>query len=455
MSAAPTAREVIAQVWRQEAAVVTAALTRIVRDLGLAEELAQDALVAALEQWPTTGVPARPGAWLMTTARNRALNRLRRARMMERKHEQLGHELAAGGALDRAPDDGPGDGTGDSHARFSGETLAQLRAFETSMDPPLDDEVLRLVFTACHPVLSREARVALTLRVIGGLSTSEIARAFLASEPAIGQRVVRAKRALAEDKVPLEVPRPEELSGRLASVLEVVYLIFNEGYAATAGDDLMRPALCDEAMRLGSLLAQLAPAEAEAHGLLALMRLTASRAPARVDAAGEPVLLLEQARARWDAELIAAGLADLERAEALGPPRRGYRLQAAIAACHARARHPEHTDWARIAALYGELGELSPSPIIELNRAVAISRAEGPAAGLVLLDALASAPALAGYHLLPSARADLLERLGRHAEAGAEFERAAAMAENGRQRERLKARAAACGAMSETQRGSH
>ena len=444
MTAALTAKETIALVWRQEAAVVTAALTRIVRDLGLAEELAQDALVAALEQWPVTGVPQRPGAWLMTTAKNRALNRLRRAKMMDRKHEQLGRELAPEGSGSPGGPEGFDSSGGFGGLGAAGSLTSLEGALETAMTEPLDDDVLRLVFTACHPMLASEARVALTLRVIGGLSTAEIARAFLASEPAIGQRIVRAKRALAEANVPFEVPRAEELSARLASVLEVVYLIFNEGYAATAGDDLMRPALCEEAIRLGQLLARLAPAEAEVHGLSALMRLNAARAPARVDAAGDPVLLLEQDRSRWDADLIAAGLADLARAEALGPPVRGYQLQAAIAACHARARRPQDTDWARIAARYAELGQLAPSPIIELNRAMAVSRADGPAAGLALLDALAASRTLAGYHLLPSARADLLERLGRHAEAGAEFERAAELAENVRQRERLHARAAAC-----------
>lgn len=406
---------------------MTAALTRIVRDLGVAEELAQDALVTALEQWPTAGIPERPGAWLMTAAKNRALNRLRRDRMMERKHEAHGEELAP------AP-------------------LASLEsvelAFEAAMGSPLDDDVLRLLFTACHPVLSSEARVALTLRVIGGLSTSEIARAFLANEQAIGQRIVRAKRTLAEAEVPFETPSGEELSVRLASVLEVVYLIFNEGYAATAGDDLMRPALVSEAIRLGELLARLAPEEPEVLGLLALMQLHASRSTTRVDERGEPVLLLEQDRARWDASLIASGLTALHRAEqmtaAAGSPARSYQLQAAIAACHARARRAEQTDWAQIAAHYGELGRLSPSPIIELNRAMAVSRAEGPAAGLALLDALEGSRVLAGYHLLPSARADLLERLGRLAEAAAEFLRAAGLAENARQRERLERRAAAC-----------
>jgi RNA polymerase sigma-70 factor, ECF subfamily len=434
-SARSEAHAAIASIWKQESARVTAALTRIVRDLGTAEEMAQDALLSALEQWPTTGLPDKPGAWLMTAAKNRALNRLRRDRMVERKHEAHAEQLepaplpSVEGALEAAMNDAAIDA--------------------------LNDDVLRLVFTACHPVLPCEARVALTLRVIGGLSTSEIARAFLASEQAIGQRIVRAKRALAEAKVPFETPPREELGARLASVLEVVYLIFNEGYSATAGDDLMRPALCDEAIRLGQLLSRLAIEEPEVHGLCALMKLHASRTATRVDAAGEPVLLLEQDRRRWDAGLIAGGLHDLARAEALitrgGEPARHYQLQAEIAACHARAALPEHTDWARIAALYAALGRLSASPIIELNRAMAISRAEGPAAGLALLDQLEAQRALVGYHLLPAARADLLERLGRLAEARDEFERAAGLAENARQRERLRTRAAACAARIESE----
>lgn len=415
-------RAAIASVWKQEAAKVTAALARIVRDLGTAEELAQDALLAALEHWPTSGVPDKPAAWLMAAAKNRALNTLQRARMMERKHEELGHQLAASAALPAAMEE----------------------AFDAAMTGPLQDDMLRLIFTACHPVVPREARVALTLRVVGGLSTPEIARAFLAQEAAIGQRIVRAKRALAEAAVGFEAPSGAELGARLASVLEVVYLIFNEGYAASAGDDLMRPALCEEALRLGHLLAELAPEEPEVHGLSALMQLQASRARARVDDDGEPVLLLEQDRGRWDRAQIDGGLAALARAEALQLSPRSYQLQAAIAACHARAAAAEATDWARIAALYGELGALSPSPVIELNRAVAISRAKGPAAALPLLDALEGDKALAGYHFLPSARADVLERLERFAEAQAAFLRAAQLAENARQRARLELRAAAC-----------
>ncbi len=415
------AADVIARIWKDESARVVGVLVRIVRDLGVAEELAQDALVAALEEWPARGVPDRPGAWLVTTARRRAINALRRARMVDRKHEALGHELATHLSVD------------------------ELEEALDTMKEELGDEALRLLFTACHPVLAQEARVALTLRLVGGLSTAEIARAFLAAEPTIAQRIVRAKRAIAEAKVPFEVPRGAELAPRLSSVLEVVYLIFNEGYAATAGDDLMRPALAAEALRLGALLAALAPEEPEAHGLSALMQLHASRAPARTDDGGEPILLLDQDRARWDAALIAGGLDALGRAEALGRAPGPYQLQAAIAACHARAADPGATDWARIAGFYGELARIAPSPVIELNRAVAVSRAEGPAAGLALLDALAGERALAGYHLLPSARADLLERLGRLDEARAEFERAASLAGNARQRERLRARAARLG----------
>ncbi len=411
----------IAAVWKSESARVVAGLARIVRDVGLAEEIAHDALVAALEEWPAAGVPDRPGAWLMTTAKNRALNAVRRARMADRKHEALGHEI-------------------DAHV-----PLADLEAaFEAWMDDDVRDDMLRLVFTACHPVLSREARVALTLRLVGGLSTDEIARAFLVAEPTVAQRIVRAKRALAEARVPYEVPRGQDLGARLSSVLEVVYLIFNEGYAATAGEDVMRPALAGEALRLGRLLADLAPAEPEVLGLLALMDLQMSRAPARVDDSGEPVLLLDQDRARWDAALVEGGLAALAQAEALGGAPGPYLIQASIAACHARAKAAADTDWARIAALYGDLARRAPSPVVELNRAMAVSRAEGPAAGLALLDALAAEPALARYHLLPSARADLLERLGRTAEARAEFERAASLTQNARQRERLLDRAAAC-----------
>jgi RNA polymerase sigma factor (sigma-70 family) len=415
------AHAAIASVWKQESARVVGALMRIVRDLGVAEELAQDALVTALEQWPTTGVPERPGAWLMTTAKHRALNAIKRARMVSRKHEALGHELAD---------------------HLSAEQLEE--AFDTMRDE-LGDEVLRLVFAACHPVLPREARVALTLRLVGGLSTAEIARAFLVADTAIGQRIVRAKRALADAGVAYEVPRGVELAARVGSVLEVVYLIFNEGYAATAGDDLMRPALMTEAVRLAGLLAELAPQEPEVHGLHALVQLQASRASARTDAAGDPVLLPDQDRARWDAALIEGGLAALARAEAAAPGTApgAYQLQAAIAACHARARIAEDTDWAHIAALYGELARVSPSPVVELNRALAVSRADGPAAGLAILDALASERSLAGYHLLPAARADLLARLGRRDEAIAEYERAASLADNTRQRDRLRARARA------------
>jgi RNA polymerase sigma-70 factor, ECF subfamily len=411
----------ITSVWKSESARLVAGLVRIVRDVGLAEELAHDALVAALEQWPASGVPERPSAWLMTTARNRALNAVRHARMAERKHEALGLAIDTCVPLD------------DIEA-----------ALEAGMDDDVADDVLRLVFTACHPILSREARVALTLRLVGGLSTDEIARAFLVAEPTIAQRIVRAKRALAEARVPFEVPRGEALGARLASVLEVVYLVFNEGYAATAGDALLRPALVDEALRLGRLLADLAPAEPEVLGLLSLMQLQASRAPARTGANGEPILLPDQDRSLWDAALLEGGLESLARAEALGGAPGPYRLQASIAACHGRARSAADTDWRRIAALYADLARAAPSPVVELNRAVAVSRAEGPAAGLRILDALASESALARYHLLPSARADLLAQLGRHAEARAEFERAASLTENARQRERLLGRAAAC-----------
>jgi RNA polymerase sigma factor (sigma-70 family) len=411
----------ITAVWKSESAKLVAGLARIVRDVGLAEELAHDALVAALEQWPAAGVPERPSAWLMTTAKNRALNAVRRARMADRKHDVIGHEI-------------------DTHV-----PLADIEAaLEAGMDDDVADDVLRLVFTACHPILGKEAKVALTLRLVAGLSTEEIARAFLVAEPTIAQRIVRAKRTLAEARVPFEVPRGAELGARLSAVLEVVYLVFNEGYSATAGDALMRPALVDEALRLGRLIADLAPAEPEVHGLLSLMELQASRMPARADANGDPILLPDQDRSLWDAALVAGGLAALARAEALGRAPGPYQLQASIAACHGRARSASDTDWRQIAALYGDLARLVPSPVVELNRAVAVSRAEGPAAGLAIMDALASEPALARYHLLPSARADLLEKLGRHAEARAEFERAASLTQNARQRERLLERAAAC-----------
>ena len=406
-------------VWRIESARLIAGLARMVRDVGLAEELAQDALLAALESWPRTGVPRNPGAWLMATAKHRAIDRLRRNQRLERKHEELGRELearqeAAGAGLDAALDDDIGD------------------------------DLLRLMFTACHPVLSTEARVALTLRLLGGLTTEEIARACLVSEPAIAQRIVRAKRTLAEARVPFEVPRGAERAARLSSVLEVVYLIFNEGYAATAGDDWMRPGLCEDALRLGRILAELVPQEPEVHGLAALMEIQASRSAARTGPAGEPVLLPDQNRTLWDALLIRRGLAALDRAEALGGALGPYALQAAIAACHARAASAGETDWVRIVALYDALAQLAPSPVVELNRAVAVAMAYGPAAGLERVDALAEEPALRGYHLLPSVRGDLLRRLGRLKEARAEFERAASLTRNARERQLSLDRAAAC-----------
>jgi len=416
---ANTTHRAIEAVWRIESARLIAALARIVRDVGLAEELAQDALVAALEQWPESGVPERPGAWLMATAKHRAIDLLRRGKRLERKHEELGHELAA--RLELAEPD-----------------------LVAAIDDPVGDDLLRLVFISCHPVLSTEARVALTLRLLAGLTTEEIARAFLVPEATVAQRIVRAKRTLAVARVPFEVPRGEELAARLASVLEVVYLVFNEGYAATAGDDWLRPALCEEALRLGRILAELAPREPEVHGLVALMEIQASRAGARTGPAGEPVLLLDQDRARWDLVLVHRGLAALERAEKLGGAFGPYALQAAIAACHARARSAEETDWARIAALYDALAQLAPSPVVELNRAVAIAMAFGPAAGLALVDELASEPLLEGYHLLPGVRGDLLAKLGRFEEARAELERAASLARNARERELLLDRAAAC-----------
>jgi RNA polymerase sigma factor (sigma-70 family) len=390
-----------------------------VQDIGLAEELAQDALVAALEQWPETGIPDKPGAWLMATAKHRAINQFRRKKLAERKHDELAHEA---------------DSTLDQSAR----------AMEDSADDDIGDDLLKLVFTACHPALPPEARVALTLRLLGGLSTSEIARAFLLPEPTVAQRIVRAKRTLAEAGVPFEVPRGDELGPRLASVLEVIYLVFNEGYAASHGDDLLRPALSEDALRLGRILAELVPGESEVHGLVALMELNQSRARARVTASGEPVLLLEQDRARWDRLLIRRGLRALERAEALGGERGPYALQAAISACHARALAPEDTDFPRIAALYEELFRIKPTPVIALNHAVAIGMARGPEAGLAAVDALGAEPQLAEYHFLPSARAEFLEKLGRFDEARAEFERAATLAQNARQKERLLTRAAAC-----------
>jgi RNA polymerase sigma factor (sigma-70 family) len=399
-------------VWRIESARLIAGLTRVVRDVGIAEDLAQDALVAALEQWPESGVPDNPGAWLMATAKHRAIDQFRRSARLERKHQELGRELPEG----TDPD------------------------LEAVLGDDVEDDLLRLVFMTCHPVLSREARVALTLRLLGGLTTPEIARAFLTKETTVAQRIVRAKRTLTEARVPFEAPSGRERAARLESVLEVVYLVFNEGYSATAGDDWIRPSLCAEALRLGRILAELAPAEPEVHGLVSLMELQASRLRTRVDAAGAPVLLLDQDRSRWDHVLIGRGLAALERSQALGGALGPYGLQAAIAACHARARTAEQTDWERIAALYDALCELSPSPVVELNRAVAVAMAFGPAAGLERVDALAGEPALEAYHLLPSVRGELLQRLGRDAEARAEFERAASLTRNERERELLLAR---------------
>jgi RNA polymerase sigma factor (sigma-70 family) len=405
-------------VWRMESGRLIAGLARLVRDVGLAEELAQDALVAALEQWPESGVPDNPGAWLMATAKHRAIDWLRRNQLLERKHAELGRDL--------------------EEARE-----ADLVNLLEALDDDIGDDLLRLVFTACHPVLSSEARTALTLRLLGGLTTEEIARAYLTPEPTIAQRIVRAKRTLRDAGVPFEVPRGDELAARLSSVLEVIYLIFNEGYAATAGDDWMRPGLCEDALRLGRILAGLLPKEPEVHGLIGLMEIQASRSRARIGPGGEPILLLDQNRARWDRLLIHRGLASLARAEALGGARGSYALQAAIAACHARALTPEATDWQRIAALYATLAEVVPSPVVELNRAMAVSMAYGPAAGLAIIDGLASEPALAGYHLLPSARGDLLAKLGRFAEARAEVERAASLTRNARERDLLLARAEA------------
>ena len=418
MTAADTHRAIDA-VWRIESARLIAGLARIVRDVGLAEELAQDALLAALEKWPESGVPDNPGAWLMATAKNRAIDRLRRNKRLERKHEDLGRELEA-------------------------RRVMAVSDFEAAIDDDIGDDLLRLIFTACHPVLSSEARVALTLRLLGGLTTEEIARAFLVPEPTIAQRIVRAKRTLAEARVPFEVPRGDELAARLSSVLGVLYLVFNEGYSATVGDDWMRPALCEEALRLGRILAELAAKEPEVHGLVALMEIQASRSGARVGPSGEPILLLDQDRARWDHILIHRGLAALERAQKLGSARGPYALQAAIAACHARARTPAETDWARIAALYAALSELTPSPVVDLNRAVAVGMAFGPGAGLELADALASEPSLKSYHLLPSVRGDLLRKLGRFDEARVEFERAAGLTRNARERELLIERARGC-----------
>ena len=416
MTASDTHRAIDA-VWRIESAKLIAGLTRIVRDVGLAEDLAQDALLAALESWPENGVPDNPGAWLMTAAKRRAIDTFRRAERTERKHQELGHEIES-----------------------RQETM--VRELDEAIDDDIGDDLLRLVFMSCHPVLSREARTALTLRLLGGLTTDEIARAFLVPEATVAQRIVRAKKTLSEAKVPFEVPRGAELASRLASVLEVIYLIFNEGYTATAGDDLVRPALCEDALRLGRIVAELAASEPEVHGLVALMEIQASRFRARTGPSGEPILLMDQDRGRWDQLLIRRGLAALERAQNLGG-QGPYVLQAAIVACHARARTPAETDWRRIASLYDVLAEVVPSPIIELNRAVAVGMAFGPAEGLEVIDAVAKEPALKGYHLLPAARADMLEKLGRRDEARREFERAAKLTRNLREQELLLKRARA------------
>ena len=414
-------------VWRIESPRLIAGLTRITHDVGAAEDLAHDALVAALEQWPREGVPLNPGAWLMATAKHRAIDLVRRRSLLDRKHNELGRELEEK-QENSVPD------------------------YASALDDDIGDDLLRLIFTSCHPVLSTEAQLALTLRLIGGLTTNEIARAFLMPEPAIAQRIVRAKRTLADAHVPYEVPRGAELSERLANVLQVIYLIFNEGYSATAGDDWHRPALCEDAMRLGRILAELAPQEPEVHGLVALMEIQASRTRARVSANGEPILMLEQNRALWDQLLIHRGFAALARAEELSRALASfgsYTLQATIAACHARALTADATDWPRIAALYAVLAHVAPSPIVELNRAVAVSMAEGPAAGLVILDAIADDPALKNYHLLPSVRADLLRKLGRLDQARAEFTRAATLTQNSRERDLLLSRAASCVAKSD------
>jgi RNA polymerase sigma-70 factor (ECF subfamily) len=404
-------------VYRLESPRLIAGLARIVRDVGLAEEFAQDALLAALEQWPSSGVPDNPAAWLMTVAKRRAFNVLRRRKMLERKHDELGYEADA-------------------------KQETEATNLEAAADDDVGDDLLRLIFTSCHPLLPVDARVALTLRLLGGLTTDEIARAFLVSEPTIAQRIVRAKRTLTESHVPFEVPRAAELAERLSSVLAVIYLIFNEGYSATAGDDYMRPQLCDDALRLGRILAELVLNEPEVHGLVALMELTASRSAARIDASGEPIPLLDQDRSRWDQLLIGRGLAALEHAQALGGARGRYALQAAIAACHARARMPSETDWGRIAEHYSELAEVAPSPVVELNRAVAVGMAFGPAAGLALVDALAAEPLLQRYHVFYAVRGDLLAKLGRTAEARADVEHAASLTENAKERALLHARAA-------------
>ena len=425
MTSTPTHRAIDA-VWRIESDRIIAGLTRMVRDVGLAEELAQDALVAALQQWPESGIPDNPGAWLMASAKNRAIDMFRRNKLLERRHQELGRDLT--------------------------EQEKAVPDFNSALDDNIGDDLLRLVFISCHPVLPTESRVALTLRLLGGLTTDEIARAFLVPEPTIAQRIVRAKRTLSSANVPFEVPRGSDLAARLSSVLEVIYLVFNEGYSATSGGDWMRPALCEDALRLGRILAELEPREPEVHGLVALMEIQASRSRARVNATGEPILLLEQNRAQWDQLLIRRGLAALHRAErvahALGIPLGPYAFQAAIAACHARARTPEETDWPRIVSLYEELAQITPSPIIELNRAVAVAMAYGPAAGLELVEALSAEPSLQNYHLLPSVRGDFLKKLSRFAEAQAEFERAASLTRNARERELLLDRARTCAASS-------
>ena len=418
---ADSIRRTIDAVWRMESAKLIAALTRMVRDIGVAEDLAQDALVAALERWPEAGVPDNPGAWLMAAAKRRAIDQFRQTALHDRKHQELVPEMEA-------------------------KQEAIVPELDEALDDHVGDDLLRLVFISCHPILAREARVALTLRLLGGLTTDEIARAFLASEPTVAQRIVRAKRTLSEARVPFEVPRGAELEARLSSVLEVIYLVFNEGYSATAGDDWLRPALCEDALRLGRILAGLVPDESEVHGLVALMEIQASRLRARTAPSGEPILLLDQDRGRWDRLLIRRGLDALRRAESLATARGGalgtYTLQAAIAACHARARTPGETDWVRIAALYDALSQVMPSPIVELNRAVAVAMAFGPTAGLEIVDDLAGEPSLKSYHLLPTVRADLLFKLGRFAEASEDFQRAATLTRNSRERTLLLERAA-------------
>jgi RNA polymerase sigma-70 factor (ECF subfamily) len=412
-------QRIVEAVWRMESAKIIAKLTRMLRQIGLAEEFAQDALVSALEQWPRVGVPDKPGAWLMTAAKNRALDELRRRKLIARTSDAIVHETPLGATSGGEPDE--------------------------SADDDIGDDLLRLMFIVCHPVLSTQARTALTLRMLAGLTTTEIARAFLLPEPTIGQRIVRAKRTLAEAHVPFEVPRGGERAARVQSVLEVIYLVFNEGYAATSGDDWMRPIMCEEALRLGRILSELLPEEPEVHGLAALMEIHSSRIGARTDAQGEPILLLAQNRTRWNRLLIQRGLAALQRAQALGGPSGPYTIQAAIAACHARAATAAETDWVQIVALYDALAQLQPSPVIELNRAVAVSMAYGAGAALELVDSIANEPQLAGYHLLPSVRGDLLDRLGRHEEARREFTRAAGLTRNARERTLLLGRAAACG----------